>query len=981
MDDTDASDPTAPTTNSDADSNADTPDQDHDSHAAQFEEHLDRITDGFFAVDTEWRFTYLNERAEDLINPEGEDLIGKTLWDEFPDALESDFESKYRYAMENQVSVSFEEHYPEPLDTWFAVNAYPSETGLSVYFRDVTERKQREHDLEQYETLTETASDVVISIDTQSTIRDVNPAVADVFGYDPDEVIGEPLTMLMPDDLAAAHREGMRRYLETGEKALDWDFVEVPGETKSGQRLDLEVSFSEYTHDDELFFTGIIRDVTEQKHQQRQMETMHDRIADAFISLDPDATVQHVNDKAEDLLRLPKEHLLGECLWDPFPEEFIETFRDDFERAMETQEAMTLERYYPFLDRWYRGRIYPAETGASVYYHDITEQKRHEEHQERSEEAKRRLHEVSVSQAPLQEKLETVLGIGTDYFDLDYGFLADVDTEADPSDPCTFDVVAAHGFDADDGWTYPLDETYCQSVLAMEDVLWTTDAENADWVSEDVYNHFEFDTYIGSRVVTNGDPFGVVGFVSDDSRSHPFTAPEEAFIELVSQWIGYELQQAQQQAHLTTINECYEITRDIAHYILETDDRDAVEAEICDRLTSNDLPFEMAWIGDIRYDKNELVATYQAGDTDNYLEEVTIPLDQDTSKLETPSPALRAVRTHEPQVVSDTTTDDTIEPWREAMLKRDYRSAIAIPLTHNGLLYGLLAIYSPQPHAFDADICEILGHLGELIGHTVHSLEQDRALSEDASVFELQYWSDLRDVGTGSGLPVDGLTGAGESGTDDNRSGSEDRDPDVQATIERTVANGDEYRAFIRADGVVPEALIDMLTTLPTVTSATLIRCGGEDADDLEPDQAYHDCVFAAELTADSLVATIERYGARAKDLTFSSDGLSLTVEAPPTIDVKEFTDDIADIYPKTSLTSKKTVEREWLTPEELDQIIKGELTSRQRDVLQTAHLAGYFDRPRENSGEEVASILGISGATFSEHLRTAQHKLFDAIF
>lgn len=110
-----------------------------------------RISDAFFALDEDWRFTYLNEHAHDVINPEGRELKGKNVWEEFPAATERKFKPKYEQAMYDQETVSFGEYYPGPLDAWFEVRAYPSETGLSVYFRDITERKERERKLEQTE--------------------------------------------------------------------------------------------------------------------------------------------------------------------------------------------------------------------------------------------------------------------------------------------------------------------------------------------------------------------------------------------------------------------------------------------------------------------------------------------------------------------------------------------------------------------------------------------------------------------------------------------------------------------------------------------------------------------------------------------------------------------------------------------------------------------------------------------------------------
>jgi PAS domain S-box-containing protein len=102
---------------------------------------LESITDAFFSVDRQWRFTYLNASAERLLRRTRQDLLGKDLWVEFPGAVGTAFDEQYRLAVREQRPVTFEELYP-PLDTWFEVNAYPSPEGLSVYFRDASDRRR-----------------------------------------------------------------------------------------------------------------------------------------------------------------------------------------------------------------------------------------------------------------------------------------------------------------------------------------------------------------------------------------------------------------------------------------------------------------------------------------------------------------------------------------------------------------------------------------------------------------------------------------------------------------------------------------------------------------------------------------------------------------------------------------------------------------------------------------------------------------------
>jgi signal transduction histidine kinase len=109
---------------------------------------LDRMTDAFLALDADWRFTYLNDRARTLVceaaglDPTAE-LRGRCLWNVVPDSGASEFADRYEEAVETGEVVTFEAEY-EPIDTWFEVRAHPSESGLSVYFQDVTERKRAE---------------------------------------------------------------------------------------------------------------------------------------------------------------------------------------------------------------------------------------------------------------------------------------------------------------------------------------------------------------------------------------------------------------------------------------------------------------------------------------------------------------------------------------------------------------------------------------------------------------------------------------------------------------------------------------------------------------------------------------------------------------------------------------------------------------------------------------------------------------------
>jgi len=111
---------------------------------------LESITDGFFALDKKWRFTYINGQAERLLQKNQYELLGKNIWKVFPEIISTTFDCEYHRAILEQVSVEFEEFYP-PLNCWLKVHAYPAKDGLSVYFQDITERRQTAEALRESE--------------------------------------------------------------------------------------------------------------------------------------------------------------------------------------------------------------------------------------------------------------------------------------------------------------------------------------------------------------------------------------------------------------------------------------------------------------------------------------------------------------------------------------------------------------------------------------------------------------------------------------------------------------------------------------------------------------------------------------------------------------------------------------------------------------------------------------------------------------
>src|SRR5215813_5705084 len=119
--------------------------------------------------------------------------------------------------------------------------------------------------------IAETAADAILTIDDKSTVLFANPATEKIFGYRHHELIGQSLTMLMPDYLQPLYYATLERYLTTGKRRLSWEAIAVPGLHKEGREIPLEISFGEFIESGRRLFTGIVRDVTERRKLERRL--------------------------------------------------------------------------------------------------------------------------------------------------------------------------------------------------------------------------------------------------------------------------------------------------------------------------------------------------------------------------------------------------------------------------------------------------------------------------------------------------------------------------------------------------------------------------------------------------------------------------------------------------------------------------------------------------------------------------------------
>lgn len=133
---------------------------------------LESITDGFVAVDNYWRFTYVNSKAEQLLRRRKEELLFRTMWDSFPGVEDTTFGKEFKRAVDENTPVVFEEFY-SPVDKWFEVHAFPYKMGLSIYFRDISERIKMEHEYKRKDELSDVLNNINATINSALDFNEI----------------------------------------------------------------------------------------------------------------------------------------------------------------------------------------------------------------------------------------------------------------------------------------------------------------------------------------------------------------------------------------------------------------------------------------------------------------------------------------------------------------------------------------------------------------------------------------------------------------------------------------------------------------------------------------------------------------------------------------------------------------------------------------------------------------------------------------
>ncbi len=944
--------------------------------------------------DEDLRFTLAGGEVLRDLGLSGDDLVGNTLREVFPDVADR-LEPAYRAALEGDHDV---------VETTYEGRTYEAHlrpirgddgevvAGLNLVL-DVTEQREYQRTLTALNEATHTLPSAETSAAVAEQLVDVTTDVlglsgATVYLHDPEagvlydaahsgdmeEVYGSLPTV--PDDpessiTANAFAAGETRVYEDIHDESDLlanpetnarrslfvplgeHGVLILSDTEAGGFDDRHVELAELLGaNGTSALDSVEREQTlrENERELRRYEQIVETVWDGVYALDDEGKFVLLNDAFLELTGYDREELVGrppDILYDDDIKAEAKRMAEEVERGerevgilefgLVTKSGDTVPveaRFGPYQ--------YSEETsGRTGVVRDITERREREEELQtriRQQEAITELGQYALRTQDFDDVIQRASELVSETLGTDYSKVLDLDEEAN-------ELLLRAGV----GWqagivgeaTIRADTNSQAGYTLLTDgpvVVDDLDSETR-FTGPDLLVDHDVTSGISTVIGSHDDPWGILG--THDTEDKEFTDNDVTFVQSVANIIANAVEREQQERELehqreqlAALNQLNRVVQGINRALVEKSSREEIEKLVCDRLADT---YKFAWIGEIGRGNREVTVRTEAG-VENYLSDLTISLDDEQMSR---GPTATAIRTREMQVARNISESDY--PARENAERYGYESSAAIPIAYEGSLYGVLNIYSERSDAFDGQEGAVLGQLGDIVGHAINSVERKQALMSDEMV-ELEFY--LPDALSTVGASTDGA-------------------PAGEIRFERTIPTGDgEYLVYGSMTADARDTMDALVDALPHFEE---LRVLAEEAGE---------ATFELKLADPPAISVVADHGGRVADATLSEGSYEMRVHLPQTADVRDVVTALQEEYPEVELVAQRRTTKSEAGQDASHATLTADLTDRQRAVLEAAFRSGFFEWPRESTGEDIAESVGITASTLHQHLRAAERKL-----
>tara|TARA_R110002074_G_scaffold349981_2_gene520778 strand:- start:48229 stop:51588 length:3360 start_codon:yes stop_codon:yes gene_type:complete len=272
-------------------------------YISQIESTLNQISDGFVSLDRDWCYTYVNDKAGELLGRSPESLLGKYIWTEFPKGVDLPFYHAYYKAVKTQQTQYLIEYY-EPFDKWFENRIYPSAEGLTIYFTDITEQKKADTNNQMLLSLIETSDDFVGLADLEGKPIYLNTNGRNLVGLDVNDDLSDSIANYFPDEYQDLI---LKKQLPEVFKQNKWKGETHLQNFKTGKFIPIEMSgflIKESTTSKPMALGIVATDISERKKAEEKLinsEQLFRRLSSnapvAIFQADKDGSCNYVNEE------------------------------------------------------------------------------------------------------------------------------------------------------------------------------------------------------------------------------------------------------------------------------------------------------------------------------------------------------------------------------------------------------------------------------------------------------------------------------------------------------------------------------------------------------------------------------------------------------------------------------------------------------------------------------------------------------------